>query len=1167
MTAVVHDRLGRYELTLRIGQGGMAEVYLARLAGPEGFVRDCVIKRMLPALQQRPELVELFLNEARITAQLVHPHIVQAFDLGQEDGSYFLALELVEGVHLGQLAQHIARASVTLPIELAVYIVARAADGLHFAHELRDRQSGSPLGIVHRDVSPQNLLVSHEGDVKVSDFGIAQQSDLDGRAKPSAALGKLAYMSPEQAMGSALDRRSDVYSLGVVLHELLVGRPLVRGADRDAALAQVIEEETPVPSRLAADVDSALDAIVAAMLQKSRSERLATAGLVAERLDAWLATRNVRIGRAALGRWMKQHAPDHGATWQVASSLRSESSAPTEALVALEGGAVAPVSGKPETDERTTKPRPMTRTTGPQARATSLQTPPLPAPSLPQPKTRLIGRRGDLDRLAKALSGAARLLTLVGPGGTGKTRLLLRLGELQHAEGRYVGGVLFADLTEVKDLDGLTGALARAAAFPLTTTDGDPIADIGAALRPRNETLLLVDNVEQIEAIARTTFERLLAAAPQLQIVASSRVELRLPDERVHEVVPLRLPSDDQPLDVEGPLPEAVELFVDRARAARTGWVLQAADAKHVVEIVRALDGIPLAIELAAARIKLMSAAQIKERLPRRFDLLRGAGAGHTDRQATLRGAIDWSWNLLSDDERRVLVQVANFRGGFSLDALLAVVELPSGDVLEGIEALRQKSFVYSRPLPGYDDELRFGMYETIRAYVIEQRQVAIDHVALRERHRRFFVEEGLRLAGAVDGLDGSRALARLAAEQENLLGAHDDALAAHALPEALDTLLGLEPLYLRRGPYATFLSLLGRAIDRTDAASLSREDRSRIARLLMARGETRRLGGRLPEARLDNEAALAIVKEIDDRALEGRILSQHAVLAINLGDLEEAEALFQRAIALHRVVGDRLYLGRSLGQASTVSRLRRRLDEAEERCAQALPLLRELGDRRVEGRVLVQLANVYLQRGRLDDARREARRSVGLLAEVGDQRSLAYAYGTLGSIELDAGRLAEAEAVNRRAIQLARTIGDRRTEGVYTGWLGAVRHEQRRLVEACELYGLASAALVEAGDRSSDGFFLAARGTAHATLGLAHRDEAELAMAEVVFREAERKLTGSKKETLLAAANVLLAYRFVSAGDRDITRQALDAADAAASESDEVRFAIRVVRAALSTG
>lgn len=132
------------------------------------------------------------------------------------------------------------------------------------------------------------------------------------------------------------------------------------------------------------------------------------------------------------------------------------------------------------------------------------------------------------------------------------------------------------------------------------------------------------------------------------------------------------------------------------ARAARTGWVLQAADAEHVVEIVRALDGIPLAIELAAARIKLMSAAQIKERLPRRFELLRGATAGQadssnrSDRQATLRGAIDWSWNLLSEDERRVLVQVAAFRGGFSLDALLAVVELPSGDVLEGIEALRQ---------------------------------------------------------------------------------------------------------------------------------------------------------------------------------------------------------------------------------------------------------------------------------------------------------------------------------------------------------------------------------------------------------------------------------------------------------------------------------------------
>lgn len=294
--------------------------------------------------------------------------------LGQEDGSYFLALELVEGVHLGQLVQHVARAGVTLPIPVRrVHRRARRR-----WTPLRARAQGSPERLAARDrtsrrqpAEPVGLTRRRRQSVGLR---IAQQSDVDGRAKRSMALGKVVQHVP---------RAGDGLGVGSSKRRVFARRRLARALGRAAARAgrgsrRRIGAGHRRRGRLCRrgsrpmSTQRSTRSSPRCCRRAAASASSATAALVAERLDAWLATRNARIGRAALGRWMKQHAPDHGATWQIASSLRSESSAPTAALVdaAPVDPAAAPLA-KPETDERTTKPRPATRTTGPQARTTS----------------------------------------------------------------------------------------------------------------------------------------------------------------------------------------------------------------------------------------------------------------------------------------------------------------------------------------------------------------------------------------------------------------------------------------------------------------------------------------------------------------------------------------------------------------------------------------------------------------------------------------------------------------------------------------------------------------------------------------------------------------------------------------------------------------------------
>ena len=270
-------QFGKYYLLDRIGAGGMAEVFRAVAIGPEGFQRPLVIKRMLPHLSHDRAFVEMFIDEAKLCGLLSHPNLVQIFEFGSVDESFFIAMEHVQGETLLAVQVKLAEAGRLAPVTASLEIVRQVCLGLHYAHSLQS-SSGQPLGIVHRDVSPANLMLTFHGSVKILDFGIARVAEglRETRTQAGTMKGKVSYMSPEQIRMEPIDGRADVFAVGIVLHELLTGRRLFRSTNEYTRARMVLESAIPLPSAVNPDVPSAVDGIVMHALERNPDARYRT---------------------------------------------------------------------------------------------------------------------------------------------------------------------------------------------------------------------------------------------------------------------------------------------------------------------------------------------------------------------------------------------------------------------------------------------------------------------------------------------------------------------------------------------------------------------------------------------------------------------------------------------------------------------------------------------------------------------------------------------------------------------------------------------------------------------------------------------------------------------------------------------------------------------------
>jgi eukaryotic-like serine/threonine-protein kinase len=288
----------------RLGQGGMAEVHLANAAPPSASPRLVVVKRMHQQHAEDPATVRMFLDEARLALCLSHPNIVRSERLGMFEGRHGIVMEFLEGQAFHQVLKRAYETEASLSLDFIVQIAIATLEGLHYAHELKD-VVGNDLNVVHRDVSPQNLFITYDGAVKLLDFGIAKNSMQDGRTRTGLLKGKISYMAPEQARGDDLDRRADLWSLGVVLWEAVTGNRLFKGQNDAATLNLTLTEEIPPPSQRRPDLPYELEAILMRALKRNREERYATAAEMRDDLETWLRSREITPG-ASLSQLMQR---------------------------------------------------------------------------------------------------------------------------------------------------------------------------------------------------------------------------------------------------------------------------------------------------------------------------------------------------------------------------------------------------------------------------------------------------------------------------------------------------------------------------------------------------------------------------------------------------------------------------------------------------------------------------------------------------------------------------------------------------------------------------------------------------------------------------------------------------------------------------------------------
>lgn len=351
MRTTVTQTLGKYTLVKKLATGGMAEVFLARIDGPMGFAKKCVVKRILPHFNDDPRFIEMFLGEARLAAELNHPNLVQIFDFGEANGQYFLAMEYIDGPNLRVLNQSTRRMSGPMSFALAARIIALAAEGLHHAHELRD-ENGQLVNLVHRDISPDNILVSRNGAVKVVDFGIAKATTQPHLTKSGMIKGKMAYMPPEQLAREPLDRRADLFALGIVLYELVTGG-MPFDATSEVSIIQALMSQQPLekPTTYRLDCPPALEAIVLKCLEKDRERRYASCRDLQSDLETFISSQGASVGTREVAELVELTFANDSAVTQSTAIPLSGLEATTPSGVSQERPSAPPRAPVPSTTD------------------------------------------------------------------------------------------------------------------------------------------------------------------------------------------------------------------------------------------------------------------------------------------------------------------------------------------------------------------------------------------------------------------------------------------------------------------------------------------------------------------------------------------------------------------------------------------------------------------------------------------------------------------------------------------------------------------------------------------------------------------------------------------------------------------------------------------------
>ncbi|MDZ7343789.1 MAG: protein kinase [candidate division KSB1 bacterium] len=881
--------ISHYKIIDGLGQGGMGIVYKAE----DTKLRRLVALKFLPEnLTRDAEAKARLLQEARAAAALNHPNICTIYEIGEAEDKFFIAMEYVEGETLRKTLIS-KQLSVTSVVEYALQIAA----GLQTAHE---------KGVIHRDIKSANIMVTAKGQIKIMDFGLAKLAGSSFLTKDKSTMGTVAYLSPEQARGRKVDQRTDLWSFGVVLYEMLTGQ-LPFQSDHEQVLIYAIINETPEPiSDLRLDTPPALAAIVNKALTKNADKRY-------QDIDAMLAD-----------------------------------------LQALQ--------------KTVSFTMPAMKTPGPRPG------------NLPVPSTPLVGREQELAVLTQLLLREdVRLVTLTGPGGTGKTRLGLQAAA--NLNEVFTDGTFFVSLAANTDAKLVMSTIAQT--FGIFENPVRSVAEGVIAYLHEKHLLLLLDNFEQV-VDATAVVAELLAACPKLKIIVTSRSVLHLTGEHEFAVQPLATPDPQQTLALEALTHfAAIELFKQRAQSVQPDFAITLENAKAIAEICYRLDGLPLAIELAAARLKIFSPQAILARLEKRFELLKGGARDMPARHHTLQQAMAWSYDLLNEEEKAWFRRLAVFSGGCPLDAVEVVCRAKNRltcSALDVIAALIDKSLL--RQDQTAVDEPRFVMLETIREYALECLRASEDWEAARRAHADFFLALALQAEPELTGPKQKVWLTKLEREHDNF----------RTLLKWVEETGEVEHGLRLGGALWRFWLVRGHMI----------EGRERLTALLALPGSTQRTRERA-------------------KALNGT-----ATIIHEMGDYTTAHPLLLESLEIWRELGDKKAEAAAINNLGWVATMRCDFDTGRALSAESLILHHELDDKRGIALALNNLGWAACLQGDLTTARSLHESGLSLRREIGDDRGIAFVLTSLGWIEGMQGHYEKATSLLEEAYRRLKVLDDK---------------------------------------------------------------------------------------------------------------------------------------------
>lgn len=626
---------------------------------------------------------------------------------------------------------------------------------------------------------------------------------------------------------------------------------------------------------------------------------------------------------------------------------------------------------------------------------------------LPTPRTSLIGREREVAEAAELLlRPGVRLLSLIGAGGAGKTRLALAVAAaVAH---HFTAGVQFVPLASINNPDLVGSAVAKA--LNLQQVGNRAIAQIIAdEVQSSGPLLLLLDNFEQVLPAASMVAE-MLEASPALKILVTSRACLRVYGEQEFPVAPL---AEDS----------AVELFVQRAKAVRPSFAMNSENASSIREICSRLDGLPLAIELAAARTRVLSPGTMVDRLQSRLQLLTGGALDLPERQQTIRSAIDWSHDLLNEVEQKVFRRLAVFIGGCALDAAEAVCNTNrdlDADLFECLASLVDKNLIQSHDLPG--GELRFAMLETVREYALERLVLSGEEPATRRAHAAYclvLAEEG---NPELNASERAAWLSRCDIEIDNSRSALDWLFQNRNLDWGLRLSIAMFRFWDMREHLAEGRERLEKVLHL--AGENYSKERARVSVFL---GAFTTAQGDFSAARFYLEQSLSLYRQLEDEWGIAAAYNALAITACHRGDYSSAQKNFERSLTCWRELSDRLATARCLHSLANVLRVRGDYLQAQEALREATAIFDELGDRSGAAWSINQQGDIAREQGAIDEACNYYESGLSVFRTAGDKWGMGRSLADLGYVRCEQGNHDAAQHAYEEALQIFEELGHRR--------------------------------------------------------------------------------------------------------------------------------------------